>query len=235
LSIFCNFFDRIAECVWAIHPPPLTTTLTSPASEAIQSQRALLWAALAVPFLYYGTMLVSAFFYPGYNHVTQYASELGSSEARYPAIFNIGTITTGVIMIAAAAGIYRAAVAAGARRAFAGVGAVCLALFGVSLVLGGLFPMPDPRHGGFGLGLAMLLAPPALAIALWKRPELRTLARFLLADALAMLVLFAIMMGIGALVTRSNVGLFQRAYSLTVFPWVGIAGFALLRRTREYL
>lgn len=213
----------------------MTATVTSPASGTIRSEGALLWAALAVPFLYYGTMLVSAAFYPGYNHVTQYASELGSSEARYPAIFNIGTILTGVVMIAGAAGIYRAAVAAGARRALAGVGAVCLALFGVSLVLGGSFPMPDPRHGGFGLGLAMLLAPPVLAIALWKRPELRTLAKFLLADAVVMVVLFAIMMGVGALVTRSNVGLFQRAYSLTVFPWVGIVGFALLRRTRESL
>jgi glucan biosynthesis protein C len=216
-------------------PAPLTTTLTSPASATIRSERALLWAGVAVPFLYYGTILVSAAFYPGYNHVTQYASELGSSEARLPAIFNIGTIITGLVMIVAAAGIYRASVAAGARRAFAGVGAVCLALFGVSLVLGGWFPMPDPRHGGFGLGLAMLLAPPALAIALWKRAEHRALAKFLLADALIMLVLFAIMMGVGALVTRSNVGLFQRAYSLTVFPWVGVVGFALLRRTRESL
>lgn len=195
-----------------------------------RSDRALLWAALAVPFLYYGTMLVAAAFFPGYSHVSQYASELGSGDARYPAIFNIGTITTGLVTIVAAAGIYRAAVAAGARRAFAGVGAVGLALFGVSLVLGGWFPMPDPRHGGFGLGLAMLLAPPALAIALWKRAELRPLAKFLLADAVVMLVLFAIMMGVGALVTRSNVGLFQRAYSLTGFPWVGITGFALLRR-----
>lgn len=199
----------------------------------MRSERALLWAAVAVPVLYYGTMLVSAAFFPGYNHVTQYASELGSSEARYPAIFNIGIIVTGVVMITSALGIYRAAVAGGARRVLAGVGAVCLALFGVSLVLGGSFPMPDPRHGGFGLGLAVLLAPPALAISLWKRADLRPLAMFLLADTVAMLVLFAIMMGVGALVTRSNVGLFQRAYSLTIFPWIGIAGFALRRRREE--
>jgi hypothetical membrane protein len=198
----------------------------------MRDRRALLWAAIAVPFLYYGTLLVGASFYPGYSHVTQYASELGSSEARYPAIFNIGTILTGVVMIAASVGIYRAAVAVGSRRALVLVAAVCIALFGVSLIMGGLFPMPDERHGAFGLGLAILLAPLALALAIWTRPGLRALAGFLLADSLAMLVLFAIMMGVGALVTRANVGLFQRTYSLTVFPWIGVAGYALRRFSR---
>lgn len=204
--------------------------MTSPSSEATRATHALLWAAVAVPFLYYGMMLVSAAFYPGYSHVTQYASELGSSQARYPAIFNIGTILTGAAMIAAGVGIHRAVAAAGARRGLSLLAGACVVLFGVSLVMGGMFPMPDPRHAAFGLGMAMLPAPLVLAVALWKRPGLRTLAGFLLANGVVMLALFAIMMGVGALVTRGNVGLFQRAYSLTVFPWVGIAGHVLRGR-----
>lgn len=194
------------------------------------SKRAFLWAAIAVPFLYYGTLLVSAAFYPGYSHVTQYASELGSSQARYPEIFNIGTILGGVVAIAASFGVYHAAVAVGARRILVLVAAVCLALFGVGGIFGGMFPMPDPRHGGFGLGMAIHLVPLLLAFAFWKLRELRALATFLLVSGIVMLGLFAIMMGVGSLVTRSNVGLFQRAYSLTVFPWIGITGYALLRR-----
>jgi hypothetical protein len=31
---------------------------------------------------------------------------------------------------------------------------IALACWGASIVLGGVFPMPDERHGGFGLGLA---------------------------------------------------------------------------------
>lgn len=196
-------------------------------------KRALLWAAVAVPFLYYGTLLVSAAFYPGYNHVTQYASELGSSQAVYPAIFNVGTILGGVAIIVASFGVFHAAVAVGARRILALVAAVCLVLFGVGAIFGGLFPMPDPRHGGFGLGMASHLVPFVLALAFWKRPGLRPLATFLLVSGIVMLGLFAIMMGVGHLVTRSNVGLFQRAYSLTVFPWVGVTGYALLRRLRQ--
>ena len=197
------------------------------------SKRALLWAAAAVPFLYYGTLLLSAALYPGYNHVTQYASELGSSQALHPAVFNVGTILNGVAIIAAGLGVFHAAVAVGARRILALVAAVCLVLFGLGMILGGLFPMPDPRHGGFGVGMAIHIVPFVLAVALWNRPGLRGLAGFLLVNGIVMLGLFAIMMGVGSLVTRSNVGLFQRAYSLTVFPWVGITGYTLLRRLRK--
>ena len=103
------------------------------------------------------------------------------------------------------------------------------ALFGVSMFLGGFFPMPDPRHGGFGLGLAIDLAPFLLAAALWRRPSFRSLNVFLLANGLAMLAMLAIMMGVGAFVTRSNVGIYQRVNALTVFIWIGIAAGALLR------
>jgi hypothetical membrane protein len=195
------------------------------------SSRAYLWAAAAVPLLYYGTVLLSASFFPGYNHFTQYASELGSSAAVYPAIFNTGIVLTGIAIVVAGFGFYRVVMGLGTRMLLALVIAVCLALFGVGVIMGGLFPMPDPRHGGFGLGMTVHLVPFLLALALWKRTELRALARFLLANGLVMLVLFAIMMGVGALVTRSNVGLFQRVYSLTVFPWVGIVGYAFLRRS----
>ena len=87
-----------------------------------------------------------------------------------------------------------------------------------------------PRHGGYGLGMAIHLAPFLLAAALWKEPALRGLSLFLLLTGLGMLVLFAIMMGLGAMVTRSNVGLFQRAFALTIFPWIGIAAHVLRRR-----
>lgn len=192
--------------------------------------RRLLWAAIAVPILYFGTMLAAALFYPGYSHVTQYASELGSSSARYPSIFNTGVVLTGLAAVASGFAVRAAVAALGGLRMLALASAICLALFGVSLVLGGLFPMPDPRHGGFGLGLAVHVAPFALAASLWRQAELRSLTRYLVANGIIMLVLFAIMMGVGALVTRSNVGLFQRAYALTIFPWIGVAGVALRRR-----
>ena len=52
----------------------------------------LIQAAIAVPVLYFATLFVAAALYPGYSHATQYASELGSASARWPAVFNLSLI-----------------------------------------------------------------------------------------------------------------------------------------------
>lgn len=193
--------------------------------------RALLSIAVAVPFLYFGTLFVGGLLYPGYSHVTQYASELGSAQARYPRIFNGGIGLTALACIAASLGFARGVKGLGGSRVLGWLAAASLALFGLALILGALFPMPDPRHGGWGLGMAIQLTPFFLAAALWKVEEARRLKVFLLVVGVAMALLFVVMMGVGAMVTRANVGLFQRAYTLTLFSLIGIAGYAMLRLT----
>lgn len=42
-----------------------------------------------------------------------------------------------------------------------------------------------------------------------------------------MTALFAVMMGVGGLVTRGNVGLRQRGNALASIPWLGIVAYAL--------
>lgn len=180
-----------------------------------------------MPVVYFGNLLVSSLLYPGYSHVTQYASELGSSAARYPAVFNTGVVLVGVAALGAAAGFFAALRSRGSGRVLAGAVAALVALFGVAMVMGGLFPMPDPRHGGFGLGMGIHLVPALLAWGLRHRPELRTLRLLLWASFVAMVAMFAVMMGVGELVTRANVGVFQRVYATTLFPWIGVAAFAL--------
>ncbi|MGI9516056.1 MAG: DUF998 domain-containing protein, partial [Pirellulaceae bacterium] len=81
------------------------------------SIRLLLLAGVSVPFLYFGTLIVSSLFYPGYSHVTQYASELGSAKASWPMIFNGGIILTGVASVVAGFGFYGALTSMGSNRA----------------------------------------------------------------------------------------------------------------------
>ena len=40
----------------------------------------------------------------------------------------------------------------GAPRGWSIAAAIALGLWGVSMAVGGFFPMPDERHGAFGLG-----------------------------------------------------------------------------------
>lgn len=186
--------------------------------------------AVAVPILYFGTLLVAAATWPGYSHVTQYASELGSAAAPRPAVFNSGIVGMGVVCVFAAVGVFLAAMHAGGRLVWTALGSLCIALFGVSMVMGGMFPMPNPLHGGFGLGFAQILAPLFLALGLRGREGLGGLVAVLWASFLFMTATMVVMMGVGHLVTRANVGLWQRLNALAMFPWMAVAGEVLARR-----
>jgi hypothetical protein len=68
-----------------------------------------------------------------------------------------------------------------------------------------------------------------MALALANQPRWKGLAAFLVVSFVLMTVLLGVMMGVGGLVTRANVGLWQRATALTMFPWIGITAWQLSR------
>jgi hypothetical membrane protein len=187
--------------------------------------------AVLVPLLYFGTLLAAAATWPAYSHVTRYASELGGPEAPHPAIFNVGIMVMGAVCALSAFGLFASARRVGGGAAFSALGAICVGLFGIAMVMGGAFPMPNELHGAFGLGLAVVPAPLFLALALRGRPGLGALAAVLFASFLIMLGTTLVMMGVGHLVTRANVGLWQRANALAMFPWLGVAGAMLASRS----
>lgn len=195
----------------------------------MRRERILLLAGVAVPILYFGNLIVSSLFYPGYSHVTQYASELGGPEAPRPYLFNTGVMLTGAACVVAGFGFFLAVRRLTGKPLLAALAGLAISLAGIAFVMGGLFPMPDPRHGAFGLGMGFHLAPIFLILALWKRRNLRALNVFLIVTVVLMTAFFAIMMGVGSLVTRANVGVFQRLYALCMFPWIGIAAWVLDR------
>ena len=55
------------------------------------------WTGVLIPLLYFGNQFVAATFYPGYSFQSQDASTLGSADSRWPALFNIGSVVTGVL------------------------------------------------------------------------------------------------------------------------------------------
>ncbi|HSK79327.1 MAG TPA: DUF998 domain-containing protein [Thermoanaerobaculia bacterium] len=192
-------------------------------------EKSLLNAGIAVPLIYFGNLILTPLFYPGYSHVTQYASELGGPDAPRPYIFNTAILLLGVAGLVAGAGFFLGLRRLTGKTLLPVLLGLILVLFGVSMVMGGLFPMPDERHGGFGLGMGVHLGPLLLALALRKRPNLRGLQVYLLITTVLMIAFFAIMMGVGELVTRANVGIFQRLYALNLFPWIGIGAWFVKR------
>jgi hypothetical membrane protein len=192
-----------------------------------EKTRVLLLAGILIPVVYFGLLLLAPVIYPGFSYVTQYASEMGSAAARYPAVFNMGVMACGVAGLVASFGFFHAVRRLGGNTLLAALTGLTLFLFGIATFMGGKFPMPDERHGGYGLGFAFQLAPLFLALALWRLRSLRGLCIFLLVVFGVMTFVILVMMGVGSLVTRANVGLWQRANALAGFPWVGIAAWRL--------
>ena len=192
-----------------------------------------LGALIAVPFFYYFGLLIGAATYPGYSHVTRYASELGAADAPYPALFNLSIIAGGIAALLGSIGLVGALRDLSGARGWAIAAGVALALWGAAMVMGGMFPMPDDRHGGFGLGLAGPLVPLFVLLAIRKVPEARGMKLFLGFIFVGSVVLLAIMFGVGELVTRRNVGIWQRINSGMSIPWIAALGWWLLRRSAK--
>ncbi len=191
----------------------------------------LLKLGVLVPVLYYGVLLVGGYLTPGYNHLTQYASELGMAGKPAAQIFNYGIIAAGGCAVAAALGVLIGMKSLGSNILWAILAAVCLAAWGVSFVYGGLYPMPNPLHAGpvtfMGLGLGLMAIPAALFmfLGLSGRSDMGGVKSLLILSFLAMIGLTLVMYNVGGLnlVSSANVGLWQRGYGLAMIPWIGLA------------
>ena len=191
------------------------------------------WAIIAVPILYYLALIGGALTYPGYSHVTRYASELGAADAPYPGLFNYSIIAAGFAGMLGGYGLFAGLVRIGGLPRWAAMAGLSLALWGAAMVVGGSFPMPDDRHGAYGLGLAGQLTPLLTLLAIRRLPDAGGFRLLLAAVFLVSTGLLAVMMGVGELVTTRNVGLWQRAYSGASIAWLALLGLWLQHRLRE--
>jgi hypothetical membrane protein len=184
-------------------------------------------AGVAIPVLYFGSVGLAALLYPGFSFVRQFASELGADGATHPQVLNAGIILVGVMTLAATVGFWRVLPRLGARPVPARLTCYVVGMFGVAMVFAGIYPHPDWRHSGAGLGIPVLAGPALLATALWKRRDLRPLRNYLLVtNALMVAMLFVYVSA-----THSGyVGLCQLLYSLLAIPWMGVSALVLSRR-----
>lgn len=197
-------------------------------SNRVDLTRVVLYAGIAVPFLYYGVQVLIASFNPGYSFISQAASELGSDRTRYAAVFNAIVMATGALTVGVAIAAF-----AGLRRLRVNVllviaACACLAVNGVQSLWAGWFPMPDPRHGGHPVFLGfMLLLPLFLMAATWKVASHRWHLAFISAIVL-LLIMVPVMSGRVGDISAYR-GLTQRIFTLSIFPPIGAACWIIAR------
>ena len=198
----------------------------------------LTWVALgfglAVPFLYYGLQAAAAPFFPSFSVVRTTASELGSDLSQHPSVFNSGIIGLGVVTIVTAVGFLVAFRRLGTYPLLSYLTATAVALNGVQTIWAGVFPLPDPRHGGHpAFVLGMLLLPLLLTLAIWNKSRSRLLKCYFLVTLFLLLGMVPIMSGASGLDTSACRGLVQRVFTLAIFPPISVAAAVLVRRFNE--
>lgn len=193
----------------------------------------LLWGLILTPVFYYTGLLGCGMLWADYSHISQYASELGSAASPCPTLFNGNIILCGVASLVGGIGLSHALAQLSGKRGLSIAAGVSISLWGIAMVIAGLYPMPDERHGAYGLAMVGQLTPLLAWLALRKVDGLGGLKLLLLFIFVASLALFAIMMGVGELVTRANVGIWQRTYTGLSIPYLAILGWVLLRHARR--
>jgi glucan biosynthesis protein C len=205
----------------------------------------LLRISILIPVLYYGALAVGGYLTPGYDHMTMLASELGIAGKPAAQLFNYALIATGGIAVLSGIGVLFGVRALKGSILWALLAAVGIVAWGAAVIYAGLYPMPDPRHmgpvswQGLTLGLAAVPAALFLFLGLSGRSDMGGVKVLLILSFLAMIAFNLIFANVGGLdlVKPEQQGLWQRAFSLSMVPWIGIAPLciaqAMSRRARR--
>lgn len=192
----------------------------------------LLWGLILAPLFYYVGLIGGSLLWPGYSHATQYASELGSAAAPYPMFFNVNVILCGLAALVGGIGLTHALHRLSGKRGWATAAGISISLWGVAVIIAGLYPMPNELHGAYGLAIAGQLTPLFALLALRNVEGARGLKIFLGIIFVASLAMFAIMMGVAGPLKRANIGIWQRINSGLGIPYLAVLGWVLLQRLR---
>lgn len=183
--------------------------------------------AIALPLLYWVNLILNSLLNPGYSQMRQQVSELGMRGATYPYLFNAGILVAGIALLVGTLGYYYALGQLGVGVTLSWLVTVVLGLFAVAILMAGFFPLPNPLHGGKYLGLVIVSGPMLLATALWRQPGATRLNAYLIITTILSVAILAIRMGAGDLVTRANLGLFQRLDAFVGLLWIGVTAYYL--------
>lgn len=195
-------------------------------------RRILLRVGIAAPVLALATTLLAVFLFPGFDHATQFLSELGANGAKHPQVFNAGVAAAGISAGIAGIGFGLAILALDGSRIAAVLTALAFVLAAVGMVISTIYQWPDPRHLAINLGLGIQLAPLFLLWGLYRTEGVDRLRWFLIVAFVLMAILTVITRHLvfPGTVNPQNVGWWERAFAVTLVGWVGVAAFLLERR-----
>jgi hypothetical membrane protein len=204
--------------------------------------RHLAWAGVLAPLLRLGLILLLGAVHPDYSQARDYISELGASDASYPAVMNLlGIALVGLLLVVFSVPLRRSQPPGPLGTA----GSLLLALSGVAFVAVGLLPCDQPgcspespsavMQGHLVAGLTAMatqtLATLVFGLRLFSGTGPRWYAAVSMALGLAALLALALLFGTGLRMPAP--GLAQKVMQFSTDIWVLVSAVALLRARRS--
>ena len=189
--------------------------------DALKREKILLGSGIAAWLVYLLNLLVLAALWPGYSHISNYVSDLGRAENPYNGVFNGAIILYGTLQLLTGLGFYYSVKRITRRKIISIVVGLSFALIGVSAYFGGIFPLPDERHSGYGIGLISFLIPLFLAFAFSRLKNARIFVTHQILFFVLFVLIFPVTSGMegNGLINEMNKGLGQRLSVLFTIMW----------------
>jgi len=208
--------------------------------------RAGLICGLVGPLLWAAAIFLAGELRPGFDHISQYISELGDRGSSTESFMRFGGFVASGFMIVCYAVAFQPTVARLTDRPrLAMLVAVLVALDGIGRIGAGIFPcepgcaapeiLSQRLHGlSATIAFLSLAAAALLGTPLFRRDmRLQTLSPFSLASGCAGLIFLALMLA--SEVTHAYTGLYERFASGVLTLWVFVTAWWLLTVRRENL
>lgn len=206
--------------------------------------RAGLFCGLLAPLLWAAAIIVAGELRPGFDHVSQYISELGERGSSTGALMRVGGfVGSGLLIVGYAAAFHATLVRVTHRPRLTRLVAVLVALDGIGRVGAGIFPCEpgctapevlSQRLHSLSATIAFLsLAAAALlgTVLFHRHARLRPLSVYSFVSGCAGLMFLALMSASEA--TRGHAGLHERLASGILTLWIFVTAWGLWTCCRE--
>lgn len=191
--------------------------------------RAGLWAAVAVPFLYFGAQAAAIPYFPDFSFARHTASLLGSDHSSKPEVLNTGAALTGIASLMAAWGMFAGLRLRGVWISVALLVACCCVSFGLASLWAAAHPLPDPRHNPGALGVGMFAAPFATLLAAICLKGATWLRSYLLVNIAGFCLVASMYSGILPIDLAEYAGAVQRLGTFVMLVPISVMAFWLLK------
>lgn len=179
----------------------------------------LIKQATLLPFIFFAPVFVAGFLVPNYSFISQHASEITITEFKYAKmIINTGAISTGLSCIILAIGTVL-----NFKKYY--ISSILIAIFGVSMISNGIYPMGTKMHGFYGIGLTIMIIPFVACYEL-KHQNINTVFfNFSLVSGFVIFIyMWSMLVGLDPANYR---GLTQRIASIFIFGWVAYFAYEI--------